>query len=84
MGGLIPTKNASALTGYYCAVFSVIPCLGLVLGGIALILGFRGLSAYRAAPAVRGRTHALVAIILGGLMFVLNLGFLVFVALSRN
>ena len=64
---LIPTKNGKALAAYYCGVFSLVPCLGLLLGPVAFVLGVLGLNAYRAHPAVHGRTHSLVGIILGGI-----------------
>jgi hypothetical protein len=44
LGGLIPTKNSSALIAYYLGVFSIIPCLGIVLGIAAFVLGLKGLA----------------------------------------
>lgn len=65
---LIPSKNSMALTGYYLGVFGLIPVLGLPLAIAAFILGILGLKAYRRNHAIRGQTHAWVAIILGGLV----------------
>ena len=59
-GGLIPYKNQSALIGYYLAVFSILPCIGMVLG-------IQGLRFVNAHPEARGRAHAWVGIIVGGL-----------------
>jgi hypothetical protein len=39
---IIPYKNPSALLAYYLGVFSLIPCVGLVLGPGAFVLGFVG------------------------------------------
>ncbi len=64
---LIPLKNPLALTAYYCGVFAVIPCLGLLLGPPAFALGIAGLRAYRREPRVHGLAHAWVGIILGAL-----------------
>jgi len=75
-GGVIPYKNSSALIGYYCGVFSLIPFLGLLLGPIALVLGIMGWKAYRREPHRRGQAHAWVAIILGGLSGAAHLAFL--------
>jgi len=64
---LIPYKNVPALVGYYLAVFALIPFLGIVLGLSAFVLGIIGLCRVRANPEARGKAHALVAIILGGI-----------------
>jgi len=64
---LIPLKNPLALTAYYCGVFALIPCFGLLLGPAALGLGVAGVRAYRRDPRVRGLAHAWVGIVLGTL-----------------
>jgi hypothetical protein len=64
-GGLIPYKNAKALTAYYCGVFALIPCVGGVLGVLALIFGFLGLRYAREHPKARGQAHAITGIVLG-------------------
>ncbi len=86
LGGLIPTKNSSALIAYYLGVFSIIPCLGIPMGLTALFLGIRGLQYVKQYPAVKGRTHAWVGIIAGGFF---GIGYLVLtviylVALNRQ
>jgi len=67
-GGLIPYKNAKALASYYCGVFALIPCLGAILGPIALVLGFMGLAHANKMPESKGKAHAIVGIVLGGLV----------------
>jgi len=67
-GGLIPYKNPMALIGYYVGVFSLIPCLGLVLAPVALVLGILGLSYKSKHPTAGGTAHAIVALVLGSLV----------------
>jgi hypothetical protein len=65
--GLIPYHNKPALFGYYFSVFSLIPCFGLPLGVTAIVLGMIGLRKHREDPSIKGKGHALTALILGGL-----------------
>ena len=67
-GGIIPYKNPPALAAYYCGIFSLIPCVGLILGIVAVILGVRGLRRRMQHPLVRGQVHAWIGIILGSLV----------------
>lgn len=83
---MIPTRNPSALTAYYLGIFSIIPCLAIPMGIAAVVLGLRGLKLFGEHPEVRGRTHAWVGIIAGGLFALINLvgiGFAVFASQSR-
>ena len=66
-GGLIPYKNAMALTAYYLSVFSLIPCVGSLLGPAAVICGFLGLKHANKHPNASGKAHAVVGIVLGGI-----------------
>ena len=66
-GGLIPTKNPSALTAYYLAVASLIPVLGIFLGIAAFVLGIKGVKFASAHPEAKGAVHAWVGIIVGGI-----------------
>lgn len=69
--GIIPYKNPKALIAYYLAVASiVVPFAGVA----AIILGILGLRAYRRTPVIRGTAHAIVGIVLGGVMSLLHLG----------
>jgi hypothetical protein len=76
---LIPYKNAPALIGYYLAVFSLVPCVGLFLGAAAVVLGIKGWQVGRENPQFHGKAHALVAMILGGLTFAGNAVLAIFI-----
>lgn len=69
-GGLIPYKNPHALIAYYLGLFSLFPCLGLLLAIPAFILGIMGLKRVKQNPAIRGTVHAWIGIVMGGLMTV--------------
>jgi len=66
-GGLIPYRNTPALISYYMGIFSIIPLVGIPLGIIAVVLGIRGLKKANRDPSVKGKVHAWVGIIVGGL-----------------
>ena len=66
-GGIIPYKNPPALIAYYCGIFSLLPCIGLVAGVPAIILGIVGLRKRKATPVIRGSVHAWIGIVLGSL-----------------
>jgi hypothetical protein len=69
---IIPYRNTPALIGYYFAVFSLIPCIGAPLAVVAIVLGVMGLRKAMEHPEAHGKAHAWIAIVLGGLMFVLQ------------
>lgn len=69
--GFIPYKNAPALIGYYLAVFSLIPFLGLPLSIGAIILGVIGLMKRKSMPNSKGSAHAIVAVVLGTITLIL-------------
>ncbi len=73
-GGLIPYKNGKALAAYYCGVFALIPCVGLILGPLALVFGIMGLKYAKEHPRARGQAHAIVGIVLGGLVLLAHVG----------
>lgn len=77
-GGLIPIGNGMSLAAYYCGVFSLIPGVALVLGPLAIIFGFMGLSRAKQYPEVKGKGHSIAGIVLGGLT---TLGHLVVIVL---
>lgn len=86
-GGIIPYKNPHALTAYYLGVFSVIPLLGFIAGGVAVPLGISGLRKRKATPVIRGSIHAWIGIILGGLSVAVHLaiiGLMIFAFTQRN
>lgn len=75
---LIPYTNSSALISYYLGVFSIIPVFGIVLGLAAFLLGIMGLRAAKKRPEIRGKVHAWIGIVTGGLF---GFGYLVLVLL---
>jgi len=66
-GGLIPVKNKKALAAYYLSIFALLPFVGIPLGFAALIFGIQGVNYANQKPEVRGKVHAWIGIILGGL-----------------
>ncbi len=64
---IVPYRNGQALAAYYLAIFSLIPCVGLLLGLAGFILGILGLRAAGRNPAIGGKVHAWIGIVLGGL-----------------
>ena len=83
LGALIPTKNAQALWAYYLAIFSLIPCIGSPLGIAAFVLGMRALKFARLKPDAKGRAHAWVGIVLGGICgFVYTAGIIIAIAVA--
>jgi hypothetical protein len=67
LGGLIPYKNVPALWAYYVAIFALIPCLGIPLGVVAIVLGIQGLKHAQLRPTDKGAAHAWTGIILGAI-----------------
>ena len=64
-GGVIPYKNMPALIAYYCGVLSIIPCFPI--GIVAVVLGIMGLKRAKQHPEVKGKAHAWIGIIAGGI-----------------
>jgi hypothetical protein len=71
---VIPYRNGAALAAYYLGVFSLIPCLGAPLGVAAVIFGIIGLRKAGENPEAKGKVHAWVGIIAGGLFGLLWTG----------
>lgn len=71
-GGLIPYKNLPALFGYYLTIFSMIPFLGIPLGIAGVICGIFGLRRRNKNPIIKGKAHALFAIIFGALVILIQ------------
>lgn len=65
VSSLIPYRNVPALVGYYLAIFSLVPCLGLLLGIPAVVLGILGILRAQQHPLARGKVHARFAVIFG-------------------
>lgn len=81
---VIPFRNVPALVGYYCAVFSLVPCIALILGPCGFGFGLAGLKRAREHPEARGRVHAWIGIVLGGLTFLANAGFILLAVLAGS
>jgi len=64
---VVPYRNPSALIAYYLGVFSLAPCLGLLLAPFAFVLGILGLRYRKQNPQAHGVAHAWIGIIIGGL-----------------
>jgi predicted Zn finger-like uncharacterized protein len=77
---IIPYKNPMALAAYYCGVFGLIPCVGGILGPIALIFGIVGMRAVKRDPRMHGTGHAIAGIVLGGLETLAHLAVVGFIA----
>jgi hypothetical protein len=71
---IIPYKNGRALIAYYLGVFSLIPCVGHLLGPAALVLGVLGIRYVKANPTAKGTGHAIAGIVLGSLTTLLYWG----------
>jgi len=78
---VIPYKNPKALIAYYLGIFGLIPCLGLILGPAAIVLGIMGLRYKATYPRAKGTAHAIVGIVLGSLETLANWGVILFYAL---
>ncbi len=68
---IIPYRNPQALIAYYLGIFSLFPMLGFLLGAAAFILGIRGLMFVKRHPEAKGKVHAWIGIICGGLFGVI-------------
>ncbi len=69
----VPPRNGRALIGYYFAIASLMPILGVVLGPIAVFNGVEGIRHARRFPEHGGGAHGIVAVTLGSLTTVANL-----------
>jgi len=84
MDGLIPYKNMYALIAYYLAVFSIIPFVGILLGIGGFVLGILGLRYVKEHPEAKGKVHAWIGIIVGGLFGFGYLAALVFLIVGSS
>jgi hypothetical protein len=75
---VIPYTNVMALLAYYFGVFSLIPCLGGILGPTAFVLGILGLRYARRNPQAKGTGHAIAGIVLGSLVTLAHVGLVLF------
>ena len=70
---VIPYRNPMALAAYYMGIFSILPVIGLFLGGAAFICGILGLRHASRNEGAHGRAHAAIGIGCGGLLFLVQL-----------
>jgi len=73
VAAIIPYRNPQALVAYYLGLFSILPVLGFFMGVTAFILGIRGLLFASRNPQAKGKVHAWVGIICGGIFGLVNL-----------
>jgi hypothetical protein len=67
VGRMVPTGNKPALVGYYFAIASALPTVGVFCVPVAVVCGIVGVRRVRQHPEARGGGHAWFAII-GGLV----------------
>jgi hypothetical protein len=79
---VVPYRNPQALIAYYLGVFSLMPCLGLVLAPFAFVLGILGLRHRRRNPQAHGLAHARIGIIIGGLSILAHAAVFVLIAMN--
>jgi hypothetical protein len=77
---IVPYRNPYALTAYYLGVFSLIPCLGVLLALASIPLGILGLKHARAHPETHGKVHAWVGIVVGIVVLVAHAVFIAVVS----
>ena len=76
---IIPYRNPPALIAYYLGIFSLIACIpfvgliGLGMSIAAFVCGINGLRRAAQNPEARGRVHAWIGIICGGIFTVFGL-----------
>jgi hypothetical protein len=78
----VPYKNGYAVAAYYLGIFAFIPGIGIFLGVPAFFLGLKGRKIAKQHPQARGKVHAWVGIIMGGLFGIGQLLLLICVLLG--
>ena len=68
IANIVPYKNRMALISYYLGVFSIIPCLGVLLALASIPLGIMGLNFAKKHPDSKGTVHAWIGIIVGSVV----------------
>jgi hypothetical protein len=75
-------RPASAVAAGYCALFAILPGIGLPAAVMALVFGVMGLKKINADPSLSGRGRAWFGIIVGGIMTALSVIFVVIVIIA--
>jgi hypothetical protein len=65
-------RNRAAVQAYRCALYGLIPGVGLLLGGAAIVYGIVGRRRFHEDPELRGLGHAIAGIVLGTLELLSN------------
>lgn len=68
----LPLNNPRARVAYLCALFGLIPIVGLALGPVAVFYGRRGFRAAHGESDGNGLGHSFVSMVLGTLEFLAN------------
>ena len=68
-----PIANWQAKFGWFCAMWGLVPVLGLALGAIALTFGAMGWLRVRMRPDDLGIRHAIGSVLLGSIELATNI-----------
>lgn len=79
-GRALQRAQPPALIAYYCGVFSIL----LFPAPFALILGIIGLNKIKREPALPGKAHAIVGIVLGSIFGLLWLGLILLAVVPQG
>jgi hypothetical protein len=71
-GDFTPWRNPAAVYSYAVSLVALLPIVGLVLGPIAILLGFVGWIKRRRDPSVRGGNFATAGIVIGLIALLFN------------
>jgi len=67
-----PPPSTSALLAFRCAVCGLIPLVGLVMGPVALLLGFLAYRRGQEDVVTSGNAHAIAGMVFGGVIALTN------------
>jgi len=74
-----PVNSQMAIWSMILGVLSMFQCCQIILGPVAIILGFVALSKIKANPSMTGSGFAIAGIVMGVLGLLIGLAFLIFV-----
>lgn len=85
LGLLVPINvPASAIAASYLGLVSLLPCLGLIPGVLAIILGIVAVRHIDANPPMGGKVRSIIGIVLGAIGCVGSLVVLLLVAIGAR
>ena len=70
---VVPGQNGPAQVAFYLGLCSIVPCLGLPLGAVAVYYALQGFRLQNENPVVGGGTQAWIGVIAGSLFGLFNL-----------